>query len=144
MFNFKADYSDIETTGFEPLPTGNYECIIQKAQEKVTAANKESIALRLVVRNDLDKALPETNGKYKNRILFDDFWKTTIDGQYVHNIKNLMHVMDAVGIPEGTEINSVDQLLGMLIGKPVKIYTQVQPNTYNGVTTDQNNIAPWG
>lgn len=142
MFNFKVDYSNNETSGFEPLPEGNYECVIQNVQERVTRNNKESLSFRLVVRNDLDNALPETNGKYKNRILFDDHWKRDINGQYIYHMESLMYVLEAAGIPEGTEINGVDQLIDMLTGQPVKVFTKVEHNDYQG--EKENTIAPWG
>ena len=143
---FKVDYSKVEESSYGVLPEGNYECVIESTQEKVTKNGKEALNIRLIVRNDLEKApaLAETNGKYANRYLFDDHWKRDIDGRYIYHMGNLMYVLKAAGIPEGTEIKSMDDLHELLRGKPVKVYVKVEPNTYNGVTEDQNTIAPWG
>lgn len=141
---FKVDYSKVEDQSFGVLPTGNYECVIHSAQEKATPNGKEALGIRLVVRNDLTNVatLAETNGKYANRILFDDHWKRDINGRYIYHMESLMYVLKAAGIPEGTAINSIDDLADMLTGKPVKIYTKVEHSNYSG--EDENTISPWG
>ena len=141
---FKVDYSKVEESSFGPLPEGNYECVIESSQEKTTPNGKEALQIKLVVRNDLKNApvLAETNGKYANRILWDDHWKRDIDGRYIYHMGNLMYVLKAAGIPEGTEINSMDDLHNVLRGKPVKVFTKVEVNDYND--QEENTIAPWG
>lgn len=141
---FKVDYSNTQENSFGPLPEGNYECVIQSTQEKATKNGKEALEIKLVVRNDLKNApqLAETNGKYANRILWDDHWKRDINGRYIYHMENLMYVLKAAGIPEGTEINSMDDLHDILRGKPVKVFTKVEHNDYSG--KDENTIAPWG
>lgn len=141
---FKVDYSNVKESSFGPLPTGNYECVIQSTSEKTTPNGKEAFNVKLVVRNDLSKVqgLEETNGKYENRILFDDHWKRDIDGRYIYKMEDLMYVLKAAGIPEGTEIRSIDDLHEILRGKPVKVYTKVELNDYNN--EEENTIAPWG
>lgn len=141
---FKVDYSKVEESSFGPLPEGNYECVIESSQEKTTPNGKEALQIKLVVRNDLKNApvLAETNGKYANRILWDDHWKRDIDGRYIYHMGNLMYVLKAAGIPEGTEIKSMDDLHDVLRGKPVKVFTKVEVNDYND--QEENTIAPWG
>lgn len=141
---FKVDYSAVQESSFGVLPEGNYECVIESTQEKATKNGKEALNIRLIVRNDLTKveALTETNGKYANRYLFDDHWKRDIDGRYIYHMENLMYVLKAAGIPEGTEIKSMDDLHDALRGKPVKIYTKVEHSDYSG--EDENTISPWG
>ena len=141
---FKVDYSKVEESSFGPLPEGNYECVIESSQEKTTPNGKEALQIKLVVRNDLKNApaLAETNGKYANRILWDDHWKRDIDGRYIYHMGNLMYVLKAAGIPEGTEIKSMDDLHNVLRGKPVKVFTKVEVNDYNN--QEENTIAPWG
>lgn len=141
---FKVDYSKVEESSFGVLPEGNYECVIESSQEKATKNGKEALNIRLIVRNDLKNVpeLAETNGKYANRYLFDDHWKRDIDGRYIYDMNNLMYVLKAAGIPEGTEIRSMDDLHDILRGKPVKVYTKVEINDYNN--QEENTIAPWG
>ena len=62
-----ADYSNTTSNTNEPLPAGDYEFIINSVQENATQSGAESIQFDLIVRNDLDQAMPNTNGKYHNR-----------------------------------------------------------------------------
>lgn len=50
MSFIKTDYSKNEESNFEPLPSDNYEMIIQSAQERATKNGAESLQLKLVVR----------------------------------------------------------------------------------------------
>lgn len=139
-----TDYSNVqENTGFEPLPTGNYEMIIADASEDATPSGAETLQITLVVRNDLDgvAGMEETNKKFKNRRIFNDNWKRKATHQY--DMDGFQSILKAVGVPEGTSVNSVDQFIDLLIGKPVKVYVKQEENTYNGETKMVNRVAPW-
>ena len=62
-FSMTTDYSKIEDQSFEALPTNSYEALIENVQERATKNGAESLQIKLRIRNDLDAALPETNGK---------------------------------------------------------------------------------
>lgn len=139
-----TDYSNNDSKDFALLPKNNYEMIIKSVQEKATKNGKESLQIDLQVRDDLDKALPETNGKYHKRIVFNPFWKRDINGQYQYDMTHFQYVLEAVGIPAGTKLASVEDFIKAIVNKPVLVYVDQQENEYNGETTTQNTVAPWG
>lgn len=138
---FQANYKDLQDHSYGPLPEGDYEFIIKNVAENATNSGAESIQFNLVVRNDLDQALPETNGKYHNRNLWVNEWKRRATNQY--EVNNLMYFMQAAGIQEGTPINTMEDFSNIMSGKPVRIHIKVEDNTYNGKTTQVNRPAPW-
>lgn len=134
-----TNYTNNQDNTFAPLPEGNYEVIITGAQERATKNGAESLQLKYTVRNDLDAALPDTNGKYHNRVLFMDNWKRKSTGQY--DMDGLQYILEAAKIPEGTQLNSVDDFCKALLNKPVNVYTKIQKEEgYD----PRNTIAPWG
>ncbi|MDB1684993.1 DUF669 domain-containing protein [Enterococcus durans] len=142
-----TDYSENKQSGgYQPLPTNDYEMIIVGATEKVTPKGSEALSIDLVVRNDLRnvQGMEETNGKYHDRHVFNDNWKKTINGNYQYDTSHFQYILDAVGVPENTPINSVDELVDIITGKPVLVYVKLEDNTYNGETTKVNRVAPWG
>lgn len=139
-----TDYSKNESNDFKPLDKGDYEMIIKKVEEKATKNGKENLQIDLQVRDDLDQALPETNGKFHKRIVFNPFWKRDINGQYQYDMSHFQYVLDAAGIPEGTKISSMEDFMNMLKNKPVLVYVDQQENEYNGKSETQNTVAPWG
>lgn len=147
MSFIKTDYSKLSTSNFEALPTGEYEMIILKAGENATPSGAETLQLDLVVRNDLTEvpALAATNGKYANRHVFMDNWKRKKTSQY--DTDNFMYILEAVGVPEGTPINSIDEFIKLIEGKSARVYVKKEVDDYR--TTDnsdpayENNVAPW-
>ena len=135
-----------QTGGYAPLPTNEYEMIIKGAAEKVTKNGAESLSIDLVVRNDLDnvEGMENTNKKYHNRHVFNDNWKTTINGVYQYDTTKFQYILDGVGIPENTSIDSVDDLIRLITGKPVLVYVKEEANEYNGKKEMINRVAPWG
>jgi hypothetical protein len=59
----KVDYSN--TGDFAPLPIGEYECMISKAEVKPTQAGEPMIKMELTIREDVDQ-------KGKKRKIFDN------------------------------------------------------------------------
>ena len=147
MTLFTTDYSNIEENNqdFGPLPEGEYEVVIKNASERSTPNGKEETQLTLVVRNDLTKVpeLAEQNGKYANRHIFVDEWKRDIDGEYKYKMDNFMHYLNGVGVPEGTKVESFEQLLSMFRGKPVRVFVKQEENEYKGNKQTVNRVAPW-
>lgn len=140
-FSMTTDYSKIENQSFEALPTNSYEALIENVQERATKNGAESLQIKLRIRNDLDTALPETNGKYHNRVVLMDNWKRKATNQY--DMEGLQYILEAAQVPEGTVINSFEDFGRVLILKPVQVFIKKEKNTYNGETTDVNRIAPW-
>mgnify|MGYP002713545779 FL=1 len=142
MTLFTTDYSNLESNDFSPLPEGEYEVVIKSATERATNNGKEETQLQLVVRNDLKKT-SEHQAKFANRVIFVDEWKRTIDGQYKYKMDNFMHYLNGVGVPEGTAIESIEQLLEMFRGKPVRVFVKQEENEYKGEKQIVNRVAPW-
>ena len=138
-----TDYTENKSNDYGVLPTGNYEMIIAKAQETSTKSGAESLQIDLIVRNDLDgvPALAETNKKYHNRHVFMDNWKRKATNQY--DMQGFQYILDAIGVPEGTQINSIEDFLNVLSGKVAKVYVKKEKNEYNGDVNDVNRVAPW-
>ena len=136
-----TDYSNTTNNSNEPLPAGDYEFIINSVQENATKSGAESVQFDLIVRNDLDAALPETNGKQHNRHLWVNEWKRRKANQY--DLNNFMYFMKAAGIPEGTEINSIEDFFQIMSKKPVRIHIKVTTSEYNGQKRKENRPAPW-
>ncbi|KRO16161.1 DUF669 domain-containing protein [Lacticaseibacillus saniviri] len=141
-FNLTTDYSkNNEGNGYDPLPTGEYEVVINHVQEAATPSGAESLQFDLIVRNDLDAALPASNGKYHNRHVFVDNWKRKKTNQY--DMDGLQYILEAAKIPEGTQINSIQDFMNALYHKPVNVYVKKENEEYNGSVTERNRVAPW-
>lgn len=144
-FNFKVSKNEKNKNfGFTPLDEGTYECLIDSPSEEATKGGTEYFQIPLTVRNDLDgvEALKETNAKFHNRKTFDfKIWKRKGTGKY--DPQNFSDVLTAVGVPEGTEITSQEQLINFLTGKPVKAFIKKTTDTYKGEEREVNQIAPW-
>lgn len=139
----KTDYSNNTGGNFEPVPTGNYEMIINNAQEQATKNGAESLQIDLLVRNDLDKVpdLAETNAKYHNRHIFVDNWKRKATNQY--DLEGFQYILQAAGVPEGTPLKTVQDFMKLITGAAVKVYVKQEEDSYNGKTTLKNRVAPW-
>lgn len=138
-----TNYANNEHQGYSVLPTGVYEMIIKSAQEKATPNGAESLQIDLVVRNDLDAvpALAETNAKYHNRHVFMDNWKRKATHQY--DLDSFQYILEAVQIPEGTPINSIQDLVNALANKSAKVYVKKTKDNYQGEEREVNQVAPW-
>lgn len=136
-----TNYANTNSNSNEPLPAGEYEFIIKNVAENATASGAESMQFELVVRNDLDQALPQTNGKQHNRHIWVNEWKRRKTNQY--DMNNFMYFMKAAGIPEGTAVNTIEDFENMMINKPVRLRIKVEKDTYNNDTHEVNRPAPW-
>ncbi len=138
-----TDYSNNDRQDFAALPTGTYEMIIKSAQEKATPNGAESLQLDLVVRNDLDQVpeLKNTNAKYHNRHVFMDNWKRKKTNQY--DLDSFQYILEAVKIPQGQNIDSIEQLTQAIASRPAKVYVKKTIDDYQGQKKEINQIAPW-
>src|SRR5699024_9985716 len=135
-----TDYSENKEQDFKPLPTDNYEMIIQSAQERAAMNGAESLQLKLDVRNDLD-GVSDNQKKYHNRVVFMDNWKRKATNQY--DMQGFQYILDACKIPEGTDIPTVQAFMTTIEGKAVSVFVTEEDNEYNGKTTKVNRVAPW-
>lgn len=129
---FKTD-TNKATEGNTPKPAGDYEVVVLEAKKAVTPNGKEKIALRYVIRNDVDQ-------KFKNGLIFDDIWKKhepneddlSVDG---FNFGQLMALARAARLPDGKEYESLDAFLAELVDKPLKVHLYHDP--YNGKVNEK-------
>lgn len=148
MSNFlTTNYENNQTNQYDALPTGEYEMIINKAYEDSTPSGAENLTIDLIVRNDVKEVtgLEATNGKYANRHVFNTNWKRKATNEY--DLENFQHILEAVGVPGGTAVESVDHFCELLNGKPVRVYVKKEVDDYK--TEDASNpayrnaVAPW-
>lgn len=141
MTLFTTDYSHNDDNKFKPVPEGDYECIIDKASPDATKNGTEYLAVNFRIRDDLDKAMPDTNGKYHKRIIFGQFWKRKDTGKY--NQVDIQRLLQNAGIPEGTPIKDWDDFNKKLSSKAIRAHVTVDEDEYNGKTTQRNRVASW-
>lgn len=128
---------------FEPLPAGYYEMTIDSTGPDATKGGTEYIKVALRVRKDLDKALPETNGKYHNRLVFAQVWRRKT-GEYAgqYDPSDLSSITQAAGYAPGTPIEDWNDWSQKLEGKNVRVKVGVSEDTYQGKTTKRNQVWP--
>lgn len=135
MALFKTNYKDLQD---QLVPAGTYECIIEDTRPDATPGGTEYIRLNLRIRKDLDKALPDTNGKQHNRLLFVSLWRRKKTGKY--DPSDLNYIMKAAGYPENTEVKDWDDWTKKLTGKPVKVKVSIDTSVYKGETRKRDQV----
>jgi len=140
MAFFTTNYSNVNNNqgNYEPIPAGDYEMLIASASEEVAKTGTQSIVFKMVVRNDLDQALPTTNGKYHNRVVWVRTWKSKDTGKYNEDV--FQHIMWAIGVPEGTKISSLEQFFNAVWNKPVKAQVYIKESEYQGKKSKRNDV----
>ena len=104
--------------GFAPLPVGEYECIIDGATYKRASTGSDMVAMKVKVRGDV----PNQQGA--GRVIFNNL---------VFNEKTAGMVQSffkAVGIPDGHEFNSYEEIAQWITGKPIRAKLGIRE--YNG------------
>lgn len=142
---FTTNYSKMteSTNNNDPIPKGTYEAkILDVVDGQPTPSGKEKIQVHLEIRDDLDQALPETNGKQHRRQVWGDIWfKDKDDGNgYMLQPESCLNLLKAAGYPDGTQFENTAKSLDTLVGgKAVKVNIGI--NKYNGKETNQ--VAFW-
>lgn len=124
--NSKASEGNLKDEGY-------YEVIIDSAKVTQTPGGKQKIALKYIIRNDIQQ-------KYHNGLIFHDVWKKTqpneddmaIGG---FNFSQLMAISKAAKLPDGQEYADLGEFLNALVGKAVKVHLYHDP--YNGKTYEK-------
>lgn len=121
MSFFQFDENQAKS-GFEPLPIGEYEVIVTKAEVKSSQAGNPMIALQLTVRDDV----PQEGAKRK---FFDNLVFTEAAMFKVHQFAG------SVGIEDAADINDFAQ---QAMYKPARVKNKHE--TYQGKTNDKVNV----
>lgn len=119
---------------------GIYECFIAAIDvEKYKQTSKLTITLK--IRSDVPKKglLRDTNGKWSGDFLTIQYWQKKATRRF--NIQNLQILCYACGVPEHLEINGVNGLKDILIGRQVQVLVKNEYDSYLG--SKVSHIAPW-
>ena len=121
MIFLRTDYSNIGG-GFEPLPIGEYECIISEVKIDITQSGYSMLKLTLTIRDDV----PQHGQKRK---FFDNvvamektMWKFNA-------------IAKAAGIPAGQEFATIGDFAKAIQYKPVRVKNKHEE--YNGSKQDR-------
>ena len=125
---------------YEPIPQGYYEMNIKSVSKDATKGGTEYLSIVLRVRDDLDQALPETNGKYHNRIVFAKVWKDKQTDYTQYKQSDLTFITVAAGYEPGTKFDTFEQFTDALTGKNVRVQVVIDEDTYQGKTTKRNQV----
>ena len=138
MALFTTNYKNLKDNDNKPVPKGIYEVIIEDTHPDATPGGTEYISMNLRIRKDLDNALPNTNGKQHNRVVFMNIWKRKQTGKY--DPSDLNFIMKAAGYPENTPVAGWDDWADKLIGSAVKVKVSIDKDEYNGKVTERNQV----
>lgn len=112
-------------------PEGEYEVMIGKVAESVTPWGKEYISIPMEIRRDVQQ--PYGGGKIYhniNKSRNPNTMDLEIGGYYFWRV---MQLCEAVGIPSGTNFESLEDILRKISGKPVRV-TLAHKKLDNGKT----------
>lgn len=120
---FRTNTAEAREGGdFKLKPEGDYEVVIDNAEVATTRNGKENIRLVYVIRDDV-------NQKYQNGLIFHSIWKKSQGYQNDSdmsiggfNYAQLMTVVKAARLPDGKEYATLDELLGELKGKLLRVH----------------------
>lgn len=115
MSFFTTDYRDVDT--FDPIPPGEYECIISDVETTKFSTGSEGLKLTLTIRSDVD----QTGAKRK---LFDNLVASE------KAMFRFQQVSKAAKLPEGLEYPTLVDFAKAILHKAVRV--RVKHEMYNG------------
>lgn len=131
---FKNNYAEADM-GNNIKPEGDYECIIQKIEERTTRNGATGLNISMVIRNDVEQ-------KFRNGIIFHTLWKrrepTEMDKQVNgYGFGQVMALGKSAGLPDGKDYESLTEFCNDLINKPVRV--NLKHEEYNGKMQERVN-----
>ena len=126
MSLFSVNYEAAEQ--FSSVENGTYEVVVATAEQSASKSGTDFLDIRLKIRDDFQQ-------KFRNNLIFDKVWINKETLQYPE-----WAYSKAVKIPEGVEVNTIEQFLGLIIGKTLKVTVKNEQSEYNGKTYDNLNI----
>lgn len=129
MSLFSVNYEAAEQ--FSSVENGTYEVVVATAEQSASKSGTDFLDIRLKIRDDFQQ-------KFRNNLIFDKVWINKKTLQYPEWA--LQRYSKAVKIPEGVEVNTIEQFLGLIIGKTLKVTVKNEQSEYNGKTYDNLNI----
>jgi hypothetical protein len=116
-----------EKKEFSPIAEGEYQAIIKEVEVAKSSSGNDMIKLTLVIRDDVKQ----------------DFGKRKVWDYLVYTEKTkwkLQQIAKAVQIPNGTNVNTIQEFASVLQYKPVTITIKHEQETYNGETKTRERI----
>lgn len=129
MSLFSVNYEAAEQ--FSSVENGTYEVVVATAEQSASKTGTDFLDIRLKIRDDFQQ-------KFRNNLIFDKVWINKQTLQYPEWA--LQRYAKAVKIPEGVEINTIEQFLDIIKGKTLKVTVKNEQSESNGVTYDNLNI----
>ena len=129
MSLFSVNYEAAEQ--FSSVENGTYEVVVATAEQSASKTGTDFLDIRLKIRDDFQQ-------KFRNNLIFDKVWINKQTLQYPEWA--LQRYAKAVKIPEGVEINTIEQFLDIIKGKTLKVTVKNEQSEANGVTYDNLNI----
>jgi len=127
--SFAVNYD--KATMFSLPDTGTYETYVEKAQEGVTQNGATRIQVVFKIRKDFQQS-------FTGQSIFHSIFRKKETNQYN---EGMIHALaKGCGIPNGTQFQSLDAMLGALVGKAVKVNVTKKQETYNNQTRDVLNV----
>lgn len=130
MSLFSVNYEAAEQ--FSSVENGTYEVVVTTAEQSASKTGTDFLDIRLKIRDDFQQ-------KFRNNLIFDKVWINKQTLQYPEWA--LQRYAKAVKIPEGVEINTIEQFLDIIKGKTLKVTVKNKQSEYNGKTYDNLNIS---
>lgn len=130
MSLFSVNYEAAEQ--FASITDGTYEVFVSQAEQNASKNGTDFLDIRLKIRDDFQQ-------KFRNNLIFDKIWINKETLQYP--TWALQRYAKAVKIPEGVEINSIDQFLELIRGKSLKVTIKNVTSEYNGQTYENLNVT---
>ena len=129
MALFSVNYEAAEQ--FSSIEDGTYEVVVAQAEQSASQSGTDFLDIRLKIRDDFQQ-------KFRNNLIFDKVWINKQTLQYPE--WSLQRYAKAVKIPEGVEVNTIEQFLEIIKGKTLKVTVKNEQSEYNGKTYDNLNI----
>lgn len=129
MALFSVNYEAAEQ--FSSIEDGTYEVVVAQAEQSASQSGTDYLDIRLKIRDDFQQ-------KFRNNLIFDKVWINKQTLQYPEWA--LQRYAKAIKIPEGVEINTIEQFLGLITGKTLKVTVKNEQSEYNSKTYDNLNI----
>lgn len=129
MSLFSVNYEAADQ--FSSIEDGIYEVFVSYAEQSASQSGTDFLDIRLKIRDDFTQ-------KFRNNLIFDKVWINKQTLQYPEWA--LQRYAKAVGLPEKMDIQTIEQFIGLIKGKTLKVTVKNEQSEYNGKTYDNLNI----
>lgn len=108
------------------LPSTKRNKMLLKAQ-----GGADFLDIRFRIRKDFQQ-------EHQNNIIFHRIFAKKEDGKYP--VGSIMNLAKAAGIPDGTKFSSLEDYLGQLVGKALKVTVKNEKSEWQGKTYENLNV----